>query len=108
MCSWWLDILNIRFNVFHCIRYFDQNFGQLSTSEPNNRHIGTINFYIDKSNKITFILSPGMIFSVVFLKMTRFVAMKTSQCFILVFPLLVFRSLGSLFMPIVLPFLFLK
>ena len=26
---WCLGVLNIRFNIFHCTQYFDQNFGRL-------------------------------------------------------------------------------
>ena len=33
--SWWLGILNIRFNVFRCIRCLNQNFKSLSTLELN-------------------------------------------------------------------------
>ena len=28
ICSWWLDILNVRFNEFRCIRCFHQNLGK--------------------------------------------------------------------------------
>ena len=35
ICSWCLNVLNIRFNEFYCIWCFDQNFGNLSTSKPN-------------------------------------------------------------------------
>ena len=36
LCSQCLNVLNIRFNEFRCIRCFDQNFEKLSTSEPNS------------------------------------------------------------------------
>ena len=36
ICSWWLDVLNIWFNLFHYIRCFDQNFESLSTSSRWN------------------------------------------------------------------------
>ena len=41
ICSWCLNVLNIRFNEFHCIWCFDQNFGKLSTSDPITPYILT-------------------------------------------------------------------
>ena len=40
ICSRWLGVLNIWFNVFYCIWCFNQNFESLSTSESNSWRIG--------------------------------------------------------------------
>ena len=37
ICSWCLNILNIRFNVLCYIRCFDQTFESLSTTKPNKK-----------------------------------------------------------------------
>ena len=39
ICSWWLVVLNILFNLFHCLRCFDQNFYILLTSEPDKNMV---------------------------------------------------------------------
>ena len=48
ICSWWLGILNIRFNEFRCIWCYDQNFGKLSTSDliTNNMQINHENIWL--------------------------------------------------------------
>ena len=53
------------------------------------RYIDKIDFCTNKSNEITFLFSPSMIFCIVLLEMTRFSAIETSQCFTLLLPLLV-------------------
>ena len=56
ICSWWLGVLNIRFNVFRCIRYFDQNLGSLSTLEPNiykTRVISELAYILERMLNLT-------------------------------------------------------
>ena len=70
-----------------------------------NMHKGKIDLCTNKSDIITFLISPSMVFSAVFLKMSKFAAMETTQSFIMLLPLPISWSTGSLVVLILFYFL---